>query len=119
MSESPETEDRRSRAADPYGDGLDELPPNIPPGFLGERVADIDLRKVDSGGPYGLNAGVIQEWTVQTTLMVVALTYIFFFPAAFVILWRSKRLTRRFKIDLSIVMGIGVVYFGGRLLGLF
>ena len=100
--------------------GLDELPRNIPPGMLGERVSDMDLtKKVDSGGPYGLNAGLLDEWTVQTTLIAVALALIVFFPIAYVILWRSRRLTRAFKIELSLVMTGVVVYFAGRLLGLF
>ena len=97
----------------------EELPRNVPPGILGERVSDIDLRKVDSGGPYGTNAGLLDEWSVQTTLIVVALTYVFFFPAAYVILWRSRKVTERFKIELSIVMTIGIAYFVGRLLGLY
>ena len=101
----------------PYGDGLDELPPNIPPGFLGET--GVDLRKVDGDGSHGLNAGVIQEWTAETTLIVVMLAYILFFPLAFVILWRSRKFSRRQKTVSSVLMAVGIAYFAARLLGWF
>jgi hypothetical protein len=113
--EDPEKRAELERALDEGS--LEELPRNVPPGILGERASDINLRKVDTGGPYGLNAGLLDEWTVQTTLMVVALTYVFFFPAAYVILWRSRKIARRFKVELSVVMTIGVLWVGARLLG--
>jgi hypothetical protein len=86
------------------------MPPNVPPGFLGERAPD--FRKVDDEGSHGMNAGVIQEWTAETTVLIVLLVYFFFFPAAYVILWRSRRLPRNQKIGLSIVMALGLLYFG-------
>jgi len=102
---------------DPYGDGIEELPPNIPPGFLGET--GVDLRKVDGDGSHGLNAGVIQEWTAETTLLVVMLAYFIFFPLAFVILWRSRKFTKRQKTVSSVLMAVGIAYLAARLLGWF
>ena len=98
---------------DPYGDKLDELPPNVPPGFLGEQ--GLNFGKVDSSGPHGLNAGVIQEWTWETTRMIIALTYFLFFPLSFVILWRTRYIARKRKIALSVVMAAGLVFVGWRL----
>jgi hypothetical protein len=86
--------------------GLEELPPNVPPGFLGETPPD--FRKADGDGPHGLNAGITDEWTWETTMLLVALAYIVFFPAAFVILWRSRRVPRAQKVGVSIAMAIGV-----------
>jgi hypothetical protein len=102
----------RPRDEDPFGDGLDELPPNVPPGFLGERGPD--LRKADSDGSHGTNAGIIQEWTLETTMMAVILSYILFFPLAFVILWRSRKVSRSQKIVSTIAMTAGLAYFGWR-----
>ena len=117
----PSDPDRRRELEEALDEGgLEELPPNVPPGILGERVGEMDLRtKVDTGGPYGTNAGLLDEWTVQTTLIVVALTYVFFFPAAYVILWRSRKVKQRYKVELSVVMTLGVAFFAARLLGVF
>lgn len=98
---------------DPYGDGIDELPPNVPPGFLGEH--GIDLRKVDGDGPHGLNAGVIQEWTWETTMITVGITFFLFFPAAYYVLWRSRQVPKRQKIVVTVLMTIGIVLVGVRL----
>jgi hypothetical protein len=94
---------------DPFGDGMDELPPNVPPGFLGEH--GIDLRKVDGDGPYGLNAGVIQEWTWETTIIVVGIAYFLFFPVAYFVLWRSNKVPKRQKVVITTLMTIGIVLF--------
>lgn len=94
---------------DPFGDGMDELPPNVPPGFLGEH--GIDLRKVDGDGPYGLNAGVIQEWTWETTIIVVGIAYFLFFPVAYFVLWRSNKVPKRQKVVITALMTIGIVLF--------
>lgn len=90
-----------------FEDGLDELPPNIPPGFLGEM--GLNLRDTDHDGPHGLNAGIIQEWTWEMTFMVVLLTYLLFFPLSFVILWRSRRIPHHQKIIFSVGMVLGIV----------
>lgn len=94
-----------------YEDAMGELPPNVPPGILGET--GFDLRKVDDDGPHGLNAGLIQEWTWEMTMLVVFLAYVIFFPAAYVILWRSRVVPQKHKVVLSTIMtvGIGVVVF--------
>lgn len=100
---------------DPYGDGLDELPPNVPPGLLGERGFRLDVVD-DDGGPRGLNAGVIQEWTAETTRLAVAVSLPLFFPAAFFILWRSQQIGRREKIASSVAMAAALGYVAYRLL---
>ena len=85
---------------------IGELPPNVPPGFLGEVAPD--LRKVDPDS-FGLNAGLTQEMDGPVVLMLVVITYAIFFPLAFYILWRTNTLPRRTKIALSAVMGVGVL----------
>lgn len=90
-----------------------ELPPNIPPGFLGEKAPD--MLKSDDESSHGLNAGIIQEWTWETTMIVVLLTYIFVFPLAFVVLWRSKKVPRSHKIVMSVLMAAGIVFVAVRL----
>lgn len=109
-----DSERRNVELEDAFGEGLHELPPNIPPGFLGE--VGPDLRKADTGGPYGLNAGVVQEWTWETTMILVGLAYIFFFPAAFVVLWRSRKVPKRQKVVLTVLMLAGLAYVAWRVL---
>ena len=92
---------------DPFGDGMEQLPPNIPPGLLGEEGPD--LRKVDSGGPYGLNAGVIQESTWETTMLAVALAFFVFFPVAYWILWRSPNVPSKHKVVTTVAMTAGLL----------
>jgi hypothetical protein len=92
---------------DPFGGGMEELPPNIPPGFLGEEGPN--LRKVDTGGPYGFNAGVIQESTWETTMLSVALAFFVFFPVAYWLLWRSKKVPRKHKVVTSVAMTAALV----------
>jgi hypothetical protein len=111
---STEPERNRLTDADPYADTLEELPPNIPPGFLGEHGPD--FRKVDGDGSHGLNAGVIQEWTWETTMIAVAIAYLLFFPAAYVILWRARKVPRRQQVVLTVAMTIGLGLVAVRLL---
>jgi hypothetical protein len=108
MSEMPGQRPYDDR--DPYADGLGELPPNIPPGFLGESGPD--LRKVDGDGPHGLNAGIVQEWTWETTMLVVVLLYALAFPLAFVVLWRSTRVPLEQKRLLTVLMVAGLLAVG-------
>jgi hypothetical protein len=67
-----------------------ELPPNIPPGFMGE--VGPDFRRVDDFKP-SLNAGVIQESTWETRVLTIALLYflVLTFPVALYLLWRDRR----------------------------
>ena len=97
--------------------GIDELPPNVPPGFLGETPPD--FRKVDGDEPHGLNAGITDEWTWETTMLWVLLAYIIFFPAAFIILWRSRWVSRKQKVWVSVAMAVGVGLAAAALLGWF
>lgn len=80
----------RSRLDEALDKGaLSELPPNIPPGFMGEVAPD--MRKPDVFRP-SLNAGVIQETTWETRVLTIALLYLLVvtFPAALYLLWRRK-----------------------------
>ena len=87
----------------------------MPPGFLGEH--GIDLRKIDPPR-HGLNAGVSQEIDAPVILVAIFLAYFVFFPAAYVILWRTDKLDRNAKIWLSAIMAAGVIaaiaWFVGR-----
>ena len=94
--------------------GVDELPPNIPPGFMGE--VGPSLRTVDGDGPHGLNAGIIQEWTWETTIALVLLAYALCFPVAFVILWRSRKVPKAQKVAISLIMVAGIAYVAWKLL---
>lgn len=83
----------------------ENLPPNQPRGILGE--AGVDIRKVDTFEPDG-NAGVSQEVDFPVVLMSVLIAYAVFFPAAYVILWRSKHFSRRAKVVLSVMGAVGI-----------
>lgn len=84
-----------------------ELPPNEPPGLLGEH--GLNVMKVDTFEPDGMNAGLIQESTWETRWLTLVLFYLLFFPAAYVVLWRSKRISKRVKIVTTLVMTAGVL----------
>ncbi len=92
-----------------------ELPPNRPPGILGER--GLNVGKVDTFEPDGVNAGLIQESTWETRWLTLVILYLVFFPAAFVVLWLSKRFTLRVKITTTVVMTAGVVFVAYQLWG--
>ena len=112
MADDPRTEEPRPR--DPgYEDGLDELPPNRPRGFLGDVAPD--MRRPEDFDPRGTDAGMIQEWTRQTTVLAVMIAYLLFFPAAFVILWRSRKISRDYKIGATVAMVAGLLYVAYRL----
>ena len=98
--ESPELKEALDR-----GSGR-ELPPNRPPGLLGEP--GLNLRKVDPTS-HGLNAGLTQENDEQLTFLWIVLAYVVFFPLAYVILWRSHKIERRLKVWITIAMTVGVV----------
>lgn len=97
-----------------FEDGLDELPPNVPLGMLGEY--GVNLRKPEDYQPRGTSAGMIQEWTRETTMMVVLIAYFLFFPLAYVILWRTTKIERHHKLWLAAMMTAGLIYIGIRLI---
>ena len=111
--ESPEERERaRQEELDRRLDsGVTELPPNRPRGMLGEH--GMDLRKVDDldNAAPDLNAGISQEVDLPVIWLAILVSYVIFFPLAFVILWRSRQITRRAKIVASIVFGIGILVF--------
>lgn len=84
-----------------------ELPPNQPPGLLGEH--GLNVMKVDTFEPDGMNAGLIQESTWETRWLTLILLYVLFFPAAYVVLWRSKYHSLRVKVTTTIVMTAGIL----------
>ncbi|NTW29555.1 MAG: hypothetical protein HGA39_09380 [Coriobacteriia bacterium] len=87
--------------------GLRELPPNKTRGLLGE--VNPSLQKAEDYTP-DLNAGVSQENDWPVVWLAIVLCYLIFFPLAYVILWRSRFVSRRAKIVVSIVGALGVGY---------
>jgi hypothetical protein len=83
---------------------LRDLPPNIPPGFMGEIQPD--MYKADDFKP-GLNAGVIQEGTWETRWLTIGLLYLLVLtsPVAVWLLWRDPKRSRRTK---TIATAVGV-----------
>jgi hypothetical protein len=90
-----------------------ELPPNVPPGLLGER--GLNLRKVDPPS-HGLNAGLSQENDEQMTFLWIVLAYLVFFPLAYVIVWRTHKISRRSKTWITVAMSVGVAAVGAWLI---
>lgn len=86
---------------------LDELPPNQVKGLLGEK--NPKLKVIDSFEP-DLNAGVSQEMDLPVVWMAIVLAYLVFFPVAYVLLWRTKYITHRNKIIVSVVGAVGIAY---------
>lgn len=80
----------------------DKLPPNVPPGMLGEQ--GLDLRKADEFKP-SLNAGITQESTPETRLLTIVLLYVLVFtsPVAAWMLWRSPTRPLWAKIIITII----------------
>jgi hypothetical protein len=85
-----------------------ELPPNIPPGLLGE--VGPDLRKVDEFEPT-LNAGLIQEGTWETKWLLIGLLYLLLItaPVAAWLLWRDPRRKTRTKVIATVIGVAGYV----------
>jgi hypothetical protein len=85
-----------------------ELPPNHPPGWLGEVAPD--MRKVDDFAP-SLNAGVVQEDTAVTRWLVMVILYLLIVtsPVAAWMLWRDPRRSLRAKIIGTVVGVAGYV----------
>lgn len=103
-SGTPKTKEQELEEA--LSGGLEELPPNHPRGLLGER--NPDLRTVEDFTP-DLNAGVSQEVDLPVVWMAIVLSYLLFFPLAYVILWRTRFISHRNKIIVSIVGAIGIL----------
>jgi hypothetical protein len=87
---------------------LTELPPNVPPGMLGE--VGFDVRKVDDFRPT-LSAGIIQESTTETRWLTIALLYLLLItaPVAVWLVWRDPHRSLRVKL---IATGIGILGYG-------
>lgn len=86
--------------------GGGELPPNRVRGILGETAADV--RRAEDFTP-DLNAGISQENDWPVVWLAIILAYLVFFPAAYVILWRTRHVSRRTKIVVSVVGALGVI----------
>jgi hypothetical protein len=88
--------------------GLSELPPNVPPGWLGER--GLNFQKVDDYHPTG-SAGIVQERTPATELLLIALLAALFFtsPVAVWLVWRNAKYSLVFKVIMSIAILAWVV----------
>ncbi|HEX9092511.1 MAG TPA: hypothetical protein VF902_00880 [Coriobacteriia bacterium] len=79
--------------------GAGELPLNRPLGILGGR--GLDLTKPDQTAP-SLFGGITQEPDANVAWLAMLLAFLVFFPAAYVILWRSKHFSRRMRIGYTI-----------------
>ncbi len=88
---------------------LNELPPNRVPGWIGEKGPD--LRKTESY-EHGLNAGVSQELDTPVMFLLLVVAFVVFFPAAYVLLWRSRAFSRRYRIVATVVMSVLVLAVG-------
>jgi hypothetical protein len=91
----------------------DQLPPNLPPGLLGEIGPD--LRKVDEFEP-SLNAGMIQESTWETRWLTIAILYLLVFtsPVAAWLLWRDPKRSTRTKV---IATAVGIALYAALVFG--
>ena len=76
-------------------------------GLLGER--NPKLKVVDSHGP-DLNAGVSQEMDLPVVWIGIILAYLLFFPLAYVLLWRTKYISPRAKVVVSVIGAAGIAY---------
>jgi hypothetical protein len=78
------------------------LPPNEPPGWLGEVAPD--LRKVDEFEPT-LNSGISQEDSQQQRWLLMLIMYVTVVasPIALWLLWRDPARSRRAKVVTTIV----------------
>lgn len=105
---NPKSAEEREAALNRALDGgLPELPPNQVRGILGEQ-GKIDLRKEEDFTP-DLNAGISQEMDLPVMWMGIVLAYVLFFPLAYVLLWRSRVISRRAKWVVSAVGAAGGV----------
>lgn len=86
-----------------------ELPPNVPPGFLGER--GLNVSKVDDFKPT-LSAGIAQEGTPATRQLTMLLLYLLVIPSPFAawLLWREPRRPVWVKVGITV---IGLAVYAG------
>jgi hypothetical protein len=87
---------------------MGELPPNIPPGFLGE--VSPSMVKADEFEPT-LMAGLTQEqtWETRWLLMAVLWMLVLTAPVAAWLLWREPKRAVWVKVAATVV---GVAYYG-------
>lgn len=88
------------------------LPPNHPPGWLGEVAPD--LRKADEFEP-SLNAGLLQEDSQQLRWLLIVTLYftVLASPLALWLLWRDPARSRRAKI---VSTAVGAVLYAAALI---
>lgn len=91
---------------------LPELPPNRPHGVLGHISPD--MRKIEDFD-MGSDTGVSQEIDMPVVILAIILSYVLFFPIAFVIVWRTRRLNQRVRVILSAAMTAGIIVVGYQL----
>lgn len=82
--------------------GVKDLPPNVPPGMLGEK--GLNVQRVDTFEP-SLNAGILQESSPETRVLLMLLMYLLVitFPVAMWLLWRERRRSLVTKVVLTVV----------------
>jgi hypothetical protein len=87
---------------------VQELPPNRPPGWLGEVAPN--LRNPEEYEP-SLNAGLLQEDSPQTRWLWLLVLYALVFtgPVALWLLWREPRRSLRAKVTTTLVGAAGYV----------
>lgn len=105
----PREEPEKLRRALDAG-AMRELPPNHVPGWIGERGPD--MRKSDDFDKPSLNSGISQELDGPVLFLGMVIALVVFFPAAYVILWRSRAFSLRYKIIATAVMSVLVVAGG-------
>lgn len=83
-----------------------ELPPNVPPGFLGER--GLNMSKTDDFKPT-LSAGIVQEGSPATRQLIMLLLYLLVItsPVAAWMLWRDPRRPVWVKLAATVVGLLG------------
>jgi len=93
---------------------MGELPPNVPPGFLGER--GLNLYKTDDFKPT-LSAGVVQESSSATRQLTMILLYLLVItsPVAAWMLWKDPKRPLWVKatvtlVGLAIYAVVGLLY---------
>ena len=87
---------------------MPELPPNVPPGMLGEH--GLNVAKVDTFRPT-LSSGISQDSTVATRQLTILVLFLFVFtaPLAAWLLWRDP--TRRLRAKVIGTIAALVLYF--------
>jgi hypothetical protein len=108
------TPDERLQLEKALDSGVTELPPNQLKGFLGEKGPD--MRQPEDFTP-DLNAGLLQENDPGVMWLVIILAYLLLFPIAYVVLWRSKFITRRTKWVVSVIGAAGIAFVAARIIG--